>query len=61
MAKSSYSKKDVTKIENVQERLKALEAAKLQIEKQFGKGALMKLGASPQKVESGVIPSGSLQ
>jgi recombination protein RecA len=60
MAKSSFSKKDVKKVENSEERLKALEAAKLQIEKQFGKGALMKLGSSPQKIESGVIPSGSL-
>ena len=60
MAKSSFSKKDVKKLENIDERLKALEAAKLQIEKQFGKGAIMKLGSGPQNVESGVIPSGSL-
>ncbi|HRY81272.1 MAG TPA: recombinase RecA, partial [Spirochaetia bacterium] len=42
------------------EKLKALEAARLQIEKQFGLGSLMKLGthASAQGVE--VIPSGSI-
>ncbi|NLJ45544.1 MAG: recombinase RecA [Treponema sp.] len=42
------------------ERLKALEAARLQIEKQFGQGSLMKLGthSSAQGVE--VIPSGSI-
>ena len=42
------------------EKLKALEAARLQIEKQFGQGSLMKLGthSSAQGVE--VIPSGSI-
>jgi len=42
------------------EKLKALEAARLQIEKQFGQGSLMKLGAheSAQGIES--IPSGSI-
>ncbi|MBN2444490.1 MAG: recombinase RecA [Spirochaetales bacterium] len=60
MAKSNFSKSNVKKVENIEERLKALEAAKLQIEKQFGKGAIMKLGSNPQTVESGIIPSGSL-
>ena len=42
------------------EKLKALEAARLQIEKQFGQGSLMKLGmhSSAQGVE--VIPSGAI-
>lgn len=41
------------------ERAKAVEAARLQIEKQFGKGSLMKMGDRPlTKVET--IPSGSL-
>lgn len=42
------------------EKLKALEAARLQIEKQFGQGSLMKLGAheSAQGIEA--IPSGSI-
>ena len=39
---------------------KALEAARLQIEKQFGKGSLMKLGDSSQRIKVGVIPSGSI-
>ncbi|MBI9100813.1 MAG: recombinase RecA [Spirochaetales bacterium] len=44
---------------NAEEKGKALEAAKLQIEKQFGKGSLMKLGDSPRmEIES--IPSGSI-
>ncbi len=42
------------------EKLKALEAARLQIEKQFGKGSLMKLGESPAGVDVEIIPSGSI-
>ena len=42
------------------ERGKALEAAKLQIEKQFGRGSLMKLGDRDQNWEIGCIPSGSI-
>jgi recombination protein RecA len=44
----------------VEEKLRALEAARLQIEKQFGKGSLMKLGESPAGVDVDVIPSGSI-
>lgn len=40
------------------ERKKALDNALKQIEKQFGKGSIMKLGEGAQKLES--IPSGSL-
>ncbi len=41
------------------EKQKAIEAAQLQIEKQFGKGSLMKLGTRPDnQVET--IPSGSI-
>jgi len=48
------------KIPENTEKQKALEAARLQIEKQFGQGSLMKLGAhqSAQGIE--VIPSGSI-
>jgi len=42
------------------EKLRALEAARLQIEKQFGKGSLMKLGDDSRRVEVAVIPSGSI-
>ncbi len=42
------------------EKNKAIEAAKLHIEKQFGKGSLMKLGASPLDLDIEVIPSGSI-
>ncbi|HTX71338.1 MAG TPA: recombinase RecA, partial [Rectinemataceae bacterium] len=45
---------------DMEEKVKALEAARLQIEKQFGQGSLMKLGShdSSQGIES--IPSGSI-
>lgn len=42
------------------EKLKALEAARIQIEKQFGAGALMKLGTQPDSQGVDVIPSGSI-
>lgn len=43
-----------------EEKNRALEAARLQIEKQFGKGSLMKLGSGPQGVGVGTIPSGAI-
>ncbi|HTZ52745.1 MAG TPA: recombinase RecA [Spirochaetia bacterium] len=43
-----------------EEKARALEAARLQIEKQFGKGSLMKLGESTARVDVDVIPSGSI-
>ena len=39
---------------------KAIEAAIFQIEKQFGKGSIMKLGESEKKIDVEVIPTGSL-
>lgn len=42
------------------EKLKALEAARLQIEKQFGAGSLMKLGDHTDTASIDVIPSGSI-
>jgi recombination protein RecA len=43
-----------------EEKSRALEAARLQIEKQFGKGSIMKLGESTARVDVDVIPSGSI-
>jgi recombination protein RecA len=43
-----------------EEKQKALEAARLQIEKQFGQGSLMKLGAHVDASGLDVIPSGSI-
>ena len=48
------------KIEIAEEKVKALETARLQIEKQFGKGAIMKLGESIPRSDIDVIPSGSI-
>lgn len=42
------------------EKLKALEAARLQIEKQFGQGSLMKLGTHTDAAGIDVVPSGSI-
>jgi recombination protein RecA len=44
----------------IDEKLKALEAARLQIEKQFGQGSLMKLGSHDAAKGIEVIPSGSI-
>jgi len=45
---------------NQEEKLKALDAARLQIEKQFGKGALIKMGDSSIGQGIEIIPSGSI-
>jgi recombination protein RecA len=42
------------------EKQKALEVALLQIEKQFGKGSIMKLGESADKLNIETIPTGAL-
>ena len=46
--------------EEMSEKLKALEAARLQIEKQFGTGSLMKLGTKTDTTAIDVVPSGSI-
>ncbi|WP_407396797.1 recombinase RecA [Treponema sp.] len=45
---------------DMSEKLKALEAARLQIEKQFGTGSLMKLGTKTDSTAIDVVPSGSI-
>ena len=45
---------------NREEKLKALDAALGQIEKQFGKGAVMKLGDPSAQMNVETIPTGSL-
>jgi len=63
MAKKETGVKEIAAAEKKstvsEEKLKALEAARLQIEKQFGKGSLMKLGETAS-VDVDVIPSGSI-
>lgn len=46
-------------MENLDKR-KAVEAAITQIERQFGKGTIMKLGEGAKKIEVSIIPTGSL-
>ena len=46
--------------ENLGNRHKALDLALAQIEKQFGKGAIMRLGTDGAVIETQIIPSGSL-
>ncbi len=45
---------------NLSEKNKALETVRLQIEKQFGSGSLMKLGTKTDATSVDVIPSGSI-
>jgi len=45
---------------DLSEKMKALEAARLQIEKQFGQGAIMKLGDKANAAGIEVVPSGSI-
>ncbi|GAB1432852.1 recombinase RecA [Spirochaetota bacterium] len=46
--------------QSADEKLKALEAARLQIEKQYGQGSLMQLGKSNRTLTIDSIPSGSI-
>ena len=60
MAKDSKSKElKVKSNQSAEEKAKALETAIGQIEKQFGKGAVMRLGQS-QAMNVGFVPTGSL-
>ncbi|HHT48421.1 MAG TPA: recombinase RecA [Firmicutes bacterium] len=45
---------------SVEEKQKALEVAILQIEKQFGKGSIMKMGEADTKMNIEVIPTGAI-
>jgi len=61
MAKSTESEKTRgNPMASAEEKEKALEAARLQIEKQYGSGSLIKLGASSSAAGIDVIPSGSI-
>ncbi|MFB3919334.1 recombinase RecA [Candidatus Velamenicoccus archaeovorus] len=57
--KDAGKDKDLKKKEESSNRLKALELALSQIEKQFGKGSIMKLGEDV-KADVDVIPTGSI-
>jgi recombination protein RecA len=59
MAKKSSTASESVESGTAHEKQRAIEAARLQIEKQFGQGSLMKLGARPQ-AQVKTIPSGSI-
>ena len=61
MAKSSdHEKTRGDPLASSEEKAKALEAARLQIEKQFGAGSIIKLGAHSLAAGIEVVPSGSI-
>ena len=60
MAKSSEEKTRGDPHAAPEEKAKALEAARLQIEKQFGVGSIIKLGAHDNASGIEVVPSGSI-
>ncbi|MBP7059950.1 MAG: recombinase RecA [Lachnospiraceae bacterium] len=49
-----------TKTDNSNDRLKALDAAIAQIEKQYGRGSVMKLGDSSNQMQVETVPTGSI-
>ena len=59
-AKKEEKKPAVTQVSS-EDRKKALEVALGKIEKDFGKGSVMKLGDAANKMQVEVIPTGSLQ
>ena len=54
------TKKEAKKVEKKEDRLKALDAAIAKIEKDFGKGSIMKLGASAANMNVEAVPTGCL-
>jgi recombination protein RecA len=60
MAKKEIEQTGVSFSSDKDEKLKALEAARLQIEKQFGQGSIMKLGSHDASKGIDFIPSGSI-
>ncbi|MGP1590159.1 recombinase RecA [Oribacterium sp. oral taxon 102] len=60
MAAKAASKTAVTQLENQEEKRKALDVALTQIEKNFGKGSVMKLGESSVNKNIETIPTGAL-
>lgn len=53
-------KKEAKRIENREDKLKALDAAISHIEKQYGKGSIMKLGESAKTMNVDSVPTGCL-
>ena len=60
MAKAESNKTTVSQAGNADDKAKALAAALAQIEKQFGKGSIMRLGDNNEQPDIQVISTGSL-
>jgi recombination protein RecA len=60
MAKAESNKTAVSQAGNAEDKAKALAAALAQIEKQFGKGSIMRLGDNNEQPDIQVISTGSL-
>ncbi len=60
MARKAQTPVSAASDKNQQDRLRALDAALSQIEKQFGKGAVMRLGENTANMNVETIPTGSL-
>ena len=60
MAKDSKKKAATVETDLRSEKVKALDAAIAQIEKDFGKGAIMKLGEASESMHVEAVPTGSL-
>ncbi|MGL4767343.1 MAG: recombinase RecA [Formosimonas sp.] len=60
MAKAESNKSAVSQAGNADDKAKALAAALAQIEKQFGKGSIMRLGDNNEQPDIQVISTGSL-
>jgi recombination protein RecA len=60
MDMAKETKKEAKKVEKKEDRLKALDAAIAKIEKDFGKGSIMKLGASAANMNVEAVPTGCL-
>lgn len=57
---NNENQEDVKMIEKDQNKLKALESAIAQIEKQYGQGSIMKLGTKSATMQIEAVPTGSL-
>ena len=60
MAKAESNKTAVSQAGNAEDKAKALAAALAQIEKQFGKGSIMRLGDNNEQPDIQVVSTGSL-
>jgi recombination protein RecA len=60
MAENKKNHNNMIHLVSAEEKEKALEAARLQIEKQFGVGAIMKMGDHSISASIEVVPSGSI-